>query len=407
MASAAAEVVLVDDDPSVLHDAPMAMHGAASHGEGTGAVMSGRDVLVHCNGPLLASMIHEMTCAKTDCEGLLLGKEVRTSQSVMGDADVATVTHGLTVVIESFRPLGRPMSFYSADGDVHMDKLNDEVSDLQSVVGWFSFRRGTSLTASYRERLVYASLQRLLGAKRTPVLALFTCRYAANAATHTMEHCFVTRSKGHSERVPGDPFVNARFHLANLDHSMHEGYKVMPRTSMSITPSPHTFDYSSIMALLQKACGTAEGSITRHGQHHTTESRLVEESFCEGLRVVERLVNQVAESDARVHELEQKLAAVRPQPPHPTLQPTDLPERRPARSAQSTTTAASAASTPTQGAQGAHQPVSTGADAQGQGRVRTLSAQVAVDFNVTRDVARQMIAAGAIPDTHISHSGSS
>jgi hypothetical protein len=63
-----------------------------------------------CNSrPHAASMMHEMACSDTDCEGLLFGSQQSVRRVAVGDAHESTATDVTTLTIESFLPMGGPL----------------------------------------------------------------------------------------------------------------------------------------------------------------------------------------------------------------------------------------------------------------------------------------------------------
>ena len=63
---------------------------------------------------------------------------------------------------------------------------------LQSIVGWYSFRRNSSLRPSYRERMIHASLVKTFSLdSSTCTLLLCSEKSKTNQSTHVFDHCFL------------------------------------------------------------------------------------------------------------------------------------------------------------------------------------------------------------------------
>eukprot|EP00036_Acanthoecidae_sp_10tr_P006712 CAMPEP_0182947570 /NCGR_PEP_ID=MMETSP0105_2-20130417/58780_1 /TAXON_ID=81532 ORGANISM="Acanthoeca-like sp., Strain 10tr" /NCGR_SAMPLE_ID=MMETSP0105_2 /ASSEMBLY_ACC=CAM_ASM_000205 /LENGTH=423 /DNA_ID=CAMNT_0025087815 /DNA_START=16 /DNA_END=1284 /DNA_ORIENTATION=+ len=419
-AGAAADIdamIVVDDDgdaPPVPHGLPPSYSSATADGlrqhsqsraaaAGSGAgIDASEPIEVHCRGTLLAALMHEMACSKTDCEGLLFGTVLEQKQVTVGDAREQTTTRSRAIVVESFTPLGGPLSFYSATGEVDARRLSEAAGDMGGFVGWYTFRRGTSLVPSYRERLVHKNLSALSGRRRhvAPIaLAIFNCTYAANAATHTMEHCVAVPTAN------GRGFRNAQFKLGNLDHSMHDGYKVMPTTNFQSTKSPHTFDFSNLIGELPTV---RSGGLRRN--LHTSESAQIEDVFDKSMSTVRDLVDRVAETDAEVAALQRELVNLR-KPSAPSPVATDIPAASAARPDHGAAAAAAARTSatmpfpdtnpfarcseaesppfavPPSGPVGSSASTAAGG-LEGGGMHRTLSVVVAEQLDVSRGQAR-------------------
>ena len=119
-------------------------------------------------------------------------------------------------------------------------------------------------------------------------------------ARHTVDHRAYVFRGGRQPQSVAVPF-----HLVNLDHSLHDGYGALPSTNMRWQPSPHTFDYRTLVQPLERA--RAPGAAGKRG--YTVEALGAEGTLKEALRVVTELVARVAESDAEVYALELAVAA--------------------------------------------------------------------------------------------------
>lgn len=247
---------------------------------------------------------------------------------------------------------------------------------------------------------------------KTLAFLLFTSGHAANMARHTADHRAYVFSGGRQPQSVAVPF-----HLVNLDHSLHDGYGALPSTNMRLRPSPHTFDYRTLVQPLERA--RAPGAAGKRG--YTVEALGAEGTLKEALRVVTELVARVAESDAEVHALELAVAGASRQGSVVThmsglLHGVAIDDGAGATTMYGVSTGTGAnpvirvGSGPIGGASAAGRQdnsssaasaasgggVSGGVGARGGRGGRTYSAVIAEKLDVTKEEARALIAAGAM-----------
>eukprot|EP00041_Stephanoeca_diplocostata_P014803 m.279459 g.279459 ORF g.279459 m.279459 type:complete len:312 (-) comp19805_c0_seq13:931-1866(-) len=272
------------------------------------------EIVARCSGTLLSGILHEMTCSSSDCEGLLFGKRLQlTTTAAVTDAaettgsGLAATTKSIVVVFESFIPTGKPFSFYRADGTLDTEKFNQFTQDREdSLIGWYKFRRNSTLYPSLWERHVHDALQKKISScapndsgNSEILFALFNASFAENFAKHTNDFCVSRKS--------GNVFENVKFEVSNLDQSMHDGYKAMTSTNIRSANSAHSHDYSGVISALM-ACqdSTKEGDL-----QYTQEARAIEKTYKEAVKTVHKLSQQVVASDAQVYALQRELAELR------------------------------------------------------------------------------------------------
>lgn len=269
-------------------------------------------------------------------------------------------------------------SFYTVTGEIDTISLAKIAPDLKDLIGWYTFRRGVSLGHSYRDQRVHQRLSQLLGISKTLVKGSFTCRSAHNAATQTYDHCFASLIAGKTG------FDNAKFELSNLDHSMHDGYTTMTTTNLPSEPTAYTHNFNTMITTLKRAQADESGTSL-----HTVESSLVVKAFNDGMELVARKADQVAESDAQVASLQRELKSLRPKRYHRV----SIPQIRPGREEPGSALAQSTVISTNPFAQNPHSPP------RSQPPNRVLSTLVAKEVDISTEDTRQLIASGTIEAT--------
>ena len=64
---------------------------------------------------------------------------------------------------------------------------------FQNVVGWYSFRRGSTMRPSFRERLLHENLSQCVTVENPAEFTFLLCtsKFTANLSTHTFDHGFM------------------------------------------------------------------------------------------------------------------------------------------------------------------------------------------------------------------------
>eukprot|EP00040_Diaphanoeca_grandis_P027259 m.154731 g.154731 ORF g.154731 m.154731 type:complete len:282 (+) comp30905_c0_seq3:325-1170(+) len=253
-------------------------------------------------GALFAGIIHDLSCSFSDLEGLLFGKEIAIRKVEVGDSQEETITVSKIIVVQSYLPTGGPSSFYRMDGTIDEALFAKYVEGReQDLIGWFKFRRNSSLVPSLRETHVHSSLQQWIKSRHAKaddlLFAMFNATFAPNNARHTYDYCVTARS-----RLTG-AFTNVKFTLVNLDQSLHDGYSGLVASNVSISKdnSAHGYDYSEMNAALQVSKNLAT-------PEYTNESKMIETAYENTMKGIATISKQVADSDAEIVALKKELA---------------------------------------------------------------------------------------------------
>lgn len=282
---------------------------------------------VRISGGVFAGLLHDAACSEHDLEGLLFGKQTELRVAVVGDQHEETVTHNTVLVVQSYLPTGAPLSFYAPDGTIdpaRFDKIT--AGREQDLIGWFKFRRNSTLQPSYRETLVHEQLLRRRDSFRPLVFAMLNASFAENQARHTYDYCITTQHSEHGT------FANIRMRLVNLDQSLHDGYSGLVASNAANTGEPSGGSSASASAAdsgnataspaFRDTFNETIADLLRPCVHatapmYTTESKAVERAYTKVVANIAALSKQVAETDDEVFGLRNELAALRGDTPLP------------------------------------------------------------------------------------------
>lgn len=270
---------------------------------------------VRVSGGVFAGLLHDAACSENDMEGLLFGRQIDIDEASVGDNHVQRVHQKSLLVVQSYLPTGAPLSFYGADGRLNKTKFKGLVKTKDSeLVGWFKFRRNSTLSPSLREAVVHEQLVASRDCLQPLVFAMLNASFAPNNARHTYDYCFSYQNP--TTRL----FQNLQMSLMNLDQSVHDGYRGLVAANASIlkdpdSARPDTFG-DAVRDLLMSCQHDTE-------QQYTKESKAVENAYQNTIENMSRLAKEVAQSDAEVFALREELAQLKGQvpPPRPVSSP--------------------------------------------------------------------------------------
>ncbi|KAM7463921.1 hypothetical protein LguiA_032042 [Lonicera macranthoides] len=114
---------------------------------------------IQISGPTLASLLHRTSSSLGDVDGLLFGHITPLTTSPLTDDDPTTSdSPTLIATVTSFFTSISTTTFYSPSGHLNLPILLSLLPSHQTLIGWFSARRKTSLRPSMRETSFTASL---------------------------------------------------------------------------------------------------------------------------------------------------------------------------------------------------------------------------------------------------------
>lgn len=237
-------------------------------------------VTVTISGPLLSTLIYEHCNSPGDQEGFLLGEITSRITDTISDAQLHGEKEETNLKICAIISCDL-FEFYDKKCHLVADKLAALLRDKQKeVVGWYRFRRNTSLQASLREQVLHQRLVRRLGQgfENYFLLALFRGCTSSNEATHSMEHVFLRATDyafKHYSAVP--------LNIVNLGEPGHSDYRMYPGSAASI----HQGAFCEVLNSLP-ADGSLEMVDHMHRLHNLLHTKLRE------------VLNSVSESEEDV-----------------------------------------------------------------------------------------------------------
>lgn len=234
-------------------------------------------------GTTFASLLADMNSAEGDLEGFLLGsvtqQQVRHIEDDISTSDVSVEL----IAIRGFLSVGPSMSFYNSAGRVDQTKLFRSVttSPGKNIIGWFKFRRGTSLRPSLRELSVHRGLQETIwkqSNQKTPIVfGLFNHSILASSA-HSFDYkVFICENPAVPKSIE-----TIELEIANLGKSCKDEYKGFNAIS-DLTNTEH-----DMLSSVRTSCSKTETQV--HKLEHYLEQSLakllnlaeeVHESSCE------------------------------------------------------------------------------------------------------------------------------
>ena len=186
-------------------------------------------------------------------------------------------------------------SFYDGAGQIDQAELQKHVEKGKEVVGWFKFRRHSTLTPSYRERLVHRELLRSLKVKPEKFLfVILTADWNELRSTHTFRYNVTLYNDG------ADSFFNTELKVANLDQSSHDGYSALSIPTVSSTPREGQLvdAYATIIGHLQARVG---------GSQLTDDARAAEDAFQGTVDEIDSLAGRLGNANQEIEMLENEI----------------------------------------------------------------------------------------------------
>eukprot|EP01100_Stratorugosa_tubuloviscum_P015438 TRINITY_DN8916_c0_g1_i1.p1 TRINITY_DN8916_c0_g1~~TRINITY_DN8916_c0_g1_i1.p1 ORF type:complete len:252 (-),score=78.93 TRINITY_DN8916_c0_g1_i1:105-860(-) len=166
------------------------------------------------SGITISCLIPQISTTNSDLEGLIFGTVSTVQQTSLVDEDIDSITEDNTITIQSFKVIGKSFSFYNKNGQVLGDKLLTETANSQlTLLGWFKFRRHSSLRPSIREIEIHESFCNFIDAnpklrpnKFVPLLfGIFSQRISgAGSQAQSIEFRFVKKNRDSNTFTPID-----------------------------------------------------------------------------------------------------------------------------------------------------------------------------------------------------------
>ncbi|XP_067012609.1 BRISC complex subunit FAM175B [Anabrus simplex] len=246
-------------------------------------------ICVTVSGPALSFLIYENVNSFCDQEGFLLGEIISHVTDTISDAQIRGEKTETLISINSLMPLPHSVSFYNGIGKVNPEKLKAFMRDkTKEVVGWYSFRRNSSLVPHLRDRLLHKELSAALPhvSPEHFTMCLLNTAVTNGGSTHIFNHKFMRYRHSKFETLP--------MQVHNLGEAQPE-YKVVPSTACL------SESFNNIIASLKA---------THENTSDVELIRRIQDMLQKHLR---KLISDVAASELKAAELEKEVDMLRQQ----------------------------------------------------------------------------------------------
>ncbi|KAK7793820.1 hypothetical protein R5R35_014323 [Gryllus longicercus] len=247
-------------------------------------------ICVTLSGPALSFLIYENVKCYCDQEGFLVGEIISHVTDTISDSQIRGEKTETIISVNSLMPIPSCLSFYNGVGKINEEKLKSFLKDKsKEVIGWYSFRRNSSLVPHLRDRLLHKELSAAVPhvSPEHFTMCLLNTSISNGGSTHVFNHKFLRYRHSKFEALP--------MQIHNLGETQPE-YKIVPSTT-SLSES-----FNNIIASLKVSHESgSDAALVCH----------IQRALQEHLR---RLINDVAQSEIRVAELEKEVDMLRQQP---------------------------------------------------------------------------------------------
>ncbi|XP_064631109.1 BRISC complex subunit abraxas 2-like [Lineus longissimus] len=256
------------------------------------------------SGAVLSSLFFDQTNSKGDQEGFLLGQVSSRITDTITDTQLNNIKEEHTICINSFLPCKGTYSFYTSSGGIAEEKLFKVLHGREKdVVGWYKFRRNSSLQISMREKVVHQKLVNHFPGKQAThfLFGLFGTTTTANSSTHNFDCTVFQLQNGAFRGIP--------LQIVNLGDAAQSQYKV----STKADDKQNATMYGGIIHQYESVFSDKEGEITQVHQIQEMNSTMHRKlrNLCHGITQseceVEALVREVEHLHHKVKDREKHI----------------------------------------------------------------------------------------------------
>ncbi|XP_071448050.1 BRISC complex subunit Abraxas 2-like isoform X2 [Hetaerina americana] len=186
------------------------------------------NVCVSTSGPVLSFLLYENVNSTSNQEGFLLGEVVSKETNTISDFQINGKETATLISVHSVMPVPHKFAFYNNTGKVNEKKLKDIVKDKsKDIVGWFRFRRNTTLVPHLTDKVIHQQLSEILTTDKKDVftMCILSASKSSNESTHRFNHIFYIHKYSEFEAIP--------LSVENLGDTSISGYKLVSNTSCS------------------------------------------------------------------------------------------------------------------------------------------------------------------------------
>ncbi|KAG8224326.1 hypothetical protein J437_LFUL004282 [Ladona fulva] len=249
------------------------------------------NVCVSTSGPVLSFLLYENVNSATNQEGFLLGEIVNKETNTISDFQINGKETATLISVHSIMPLPSKFSFYNHVGKVNAKKLKEILKEkAKEVVGWFRFRRNTSLTLHLSDKAIHRQLSEILLPRESRyfyVMCILSSSKSSNESTHRFNHAFYTQTYSDFEPIP--------LNVDNLGDTSISGYKLVSNTACS------SDSFQNIISSLKL------------NRDHFSESKLVLNMQILLKKHLQKLVHDLSISESRVSTLQKEVNLLKSQ----------------------------------------------------------------------------------------------
>ncbi|XP_046360579.2 BRISC complex subunit Abraxas 2-like [Haliotis rufescens] len=270
------------------------------------------------SGTVLSSLFYDQINSPGDQEGYLLGKIVNHVQDKISDSQISNCKVETVIYVYSYLPWPNEDRLYNSAGRVDPTKAMTLLQGKhQDLIGWYKFRRNSTLRPSLRETNLHRNLIESLPVQENSNFLFLLCSTSLsyNKATHTFDHALLRNHNGKFQKVA--------MRVINLGDTTHTEYK----TRGNLTVNPQGGSLTTVINQFQGEFVSGSGAMLEinkiQGMSTSLHTRLqglsqeVEKSE-ESLSTLEEEVKLMS---YRLLEQEEKMKAERKaaqKPPSPT-----------------------------------------------------------------------------------------
>ncbi|CAK1555326.1 unnamed protein product [Leptosia nina] len=149
---------------------------------------------VSLNGTALSFLLYE--CLNSSCsqEGFLFGDVTSEIRNHISDSHNDSARLDTQIAIRTVLPLPSVSLFYLPSGSIKEDVIKDLLSNAANeVVGWYKYRRNSSIKPTFRDKLISKGLQKYFEkhhGKKTFVTCNLSSKTTLGGSTHTLVYRF-------------------------------------------------------------------------------------------------------------------------------------------------------------------------------------------------------------------------
>ncbi|XP_029645278.1 uncharacterized protein LOC115219264 [Octopus sinensis] len=239
------------------------------------------------SGAVASSLSYEQIISG-DQFGFLIGKIIVNVKDTVSDSQINATKVETYVHISSHLPCSHTNRFYDRRGKIIPESLKAILKDKQKeIVGWYRFRRNSTLQVSLLENAVHKNLVQFLDITQPEnfVFLLTTASTSYNMATHSYDHVLYKFSHSSNEFLPISLSV---INLGDTTHSQYKPYGTANNLQTGI--------YQTVVQKFENRFHDERGDIREVG--------LVKELSANLLTQLEKISSLVSDEEKQLERLE-------------------------------------------------------------------------------------------------------